>query len=213
MIDKNKAYKGIINGIRLACLVAFIIAIYEGRFSLLFGIFITLFSTYLPAIFERRTKIKLPVSLYALAVLFIFASLFLGEFVRFYDKFFWWDSLLHTASAFAFGLIGFTILYILVQRNRIVASPLTLAIFSFLFAVGIGATWEVIEFFIDNLFLTDMQKSGLDTMGDLMVDMIGGLIAAIFGYKYIRGSFQFKVFESWRDFVVKNRIKWKRLLS
>ena len=58
-----------------------------------------------------------------------------------------------------------------------------------------------------------MQKSGLDTMGDLTVDMIGGLIAAIFGYKYISGSFQFKIFESWRDFVVKNRIKWKKLLS
>jgi hypothetical protein len=50
----------------------------------------------------------------------------------------------------------------------------------------VGLLWEVFEFAMDSLFSLNMQKSGLvDTMGDLMVNMVGGALAAGAGVLYL----------------------------
>jgi RNAse (barnase) inhibitor barstar len=42
---------------------------------------------------------------------------------------------------------------------------------------------------MDQIFGMNMQKSGLiDTMWDLIVDSIGGLIASIAGYAFMKGN-------------------------
>ena len=62
-----------------------------------------------------------------------------------------------------------------------------LALFSFSFAIAIGVVWEIFEFFMDISFGLNMQKSGLiDTMGDLIVDSLGALLASGIGYFYLR---------------------------
>ena len=48
---------------------------------------------------------------------------------------------------------------------------------------------EIIEFAADQLLGLNMQKSGIvDTMWDLIVDAIGGLVGAIMGYFYLKGG-------------------------
>jgi uncharacterized membrane protein YjdF len=66
--------------------------------------------------------------------------------------------------------------------------PRFVAIFAFVFAVAIGALWEVIEFAMDRLFGTTMQKpilgdpSGLtDTVWNLIVDALGAAVISAFG--------------------------------
>jgi hypothetical protein len=50
----------------------------------------------------------------------------------------------------------------------------------------VGAIWEVFEFTMDLFFGLNMQKSGLDdTMGDLIINAVGGLIASLTGYFYL----------------------------
>lgn len=50
----------------------------------------------------------------------------------------------------------------------------------------VGAIWEVFEYAMDMFFGLSMQKSGLDdTMGDLIVNALGGFIASLTGYVYL----------------------------
>ncbi len=74
-------------------------------------------------------------------------------------------------------------------------SPKFVALFAFCFAVAVGGLWEIYEFLVDELMGQNMQKFILpdgtilighqalsDTMGDLIIDAIGALIASIIGY-------------------------------
>ena len=136
--------------------------------------------------FSTKMDFYFPRSLITASVIFIYATLFLGEIANFYEKYWWWDSLLHVSSAIGFGLVGFTLLILLFHSKRITASPFMLCLFGFSFALALGALWEIWEFTLDQLFGLNTQKSGLpDTMWDLIIDAIGGAIAAIAGYFYL----------------------------
>ena len=75
----------------------------------------------------------------------------------------------------------------LFEGDRFAAPPSAIALITFCVAMTVGAIWEIFEFFMDQTFGLNMQKSGLpDTMGDLIVDAIGGLIASLTGYFYLR---------------------------
>src|SRR5690606_8741095 len=65
------------------------------------------FITMLPILLGRRFRVFIPPEMELLAIIFIFAALFLGEFRGYYVRFWWWDALLHTASGFLLGLLGF----------------------------------------------------------------------------------------------------------
>ena len=122
------------------------------------------------------------------AILFLYATIFLGELKHYYTKYPWWDNMLHGSSALFFGLIGFTIMYLLYETGEIKANSKTIAIFTFAFALSIGALWEIVEFTIDQITNSShWQGVGLfDTMKDLIVDSCGALLSSILGYLYLK---------------------------
>ncbi len=188
----NKTEKWILNVLRASLVLGFGGAIFEQNYSMMFLTVLTLLLTFLPYLFERKYKISLPVEIVLATVLFIYATLFLGEVRGFYQLFWWWDLVLHAGSAIVFGLVGFTILYILYKAERLKARPGLIAIFSFSFAIAIGAIWEIVEFAIDSIFGINMQKSGLsDTMWDLIVNTAGAGLASVGGYFYLKGKGNF----------------------
>lgn len=135
---------------------------------------------------SRTIDFNFPQSFITATIIFIYATLFLGEVGGFYERLWWWDTLLHMGSAIGFGLVGFTVLLLLFRTERVGASPVLISIFSFFFALGIGVLWEIFEFLMDIFFGLNMQKSGLaDTMGDFIVNTAGALIASIAGYYYL----------------------------
>lgn len=147
---------------------------------------ITLIITLYVISLSRRVKVRIPASLLTAAIIFIYATLFLGEVGSFYERFWWWDVVLHTGSAIGFGLIGAIILILLFRQEKVTASPMLISVFVFTFAVAIGAVWEIFEFAMDQSFGLSMQKSGLvDTMADLIVDSIGALLASAASYAYL----------------------------
>ena len=159
-----------------------------------FGIIIvTLFPFFLGKFF----RVFIPPEFVLLAIAFIFASLFLGEIRGYYTRFWWWDIALHSGSGFLLGIIGFLLLHVLNETEDIGVhmKPGFVAFFAFLFAVGIGALWEIFEFSMDSFFGMNMQKemlgdpSGLtDTMWDLIVDTLGALLITVLGYGYVKTS-------------------------
>ena len=171
----------------LAGVVLFALA--ELRWELAFVALGTLALSLAPVVVARWTEIHVPPSFIAALVIFVGATLFLGEVYDFYERFWWWDMVMHGASAVGFGLIGFVLVFMMFQGDRYAAPPIAVAYFAFCFGITIGTAWEIFEFFMDQAFGFNMQKSGLmDTMGDLIVDAVGAFIGAATGFGYLKGQ-------------------------
>jgi hypothetical protein len=172
-----------------------------------------------PTLLGPRLPVKIPAEMQALAVLFLFASFFLGEIQRYYERITWWDQALHVASGLLLGVLGFLLVYVLNANKRIDLHlrPGFVALFAFLFAVSVGTLWELFEFAMDSFFGMNMQKtrfndpSGLtDTMWDLFVDMLGALAISIYGWWYLNDPEQ-SFIERWiAKFIARNPGLFKR---
>jgi uncharacterized membrane protein YjdF len=169
--------------------------------------------TLAPTVFRHRLPVSIPAEFQVLAILFVFAALFLGEVRSWYERIWWWDIGLHASSGLLLGLVGFLLVYVLNENARVDMQlrPRFVALFAFLFAVTVGAVWEVFEFAMDRLFAADMQKpmlgdpSGLtDTMWDLIVDMLGAFAISALGWWYMRRG-ERSFIEAWiRKFIARN---------
>ena len=159
------------------------------RLELAFVALATLALSLAPVVAARWADVHVPPSFITVMVLFIGATLFLGEVLDFYERFWWWDIAMHGISAIGFGLIGFVLVFIMFQGDRYAAPHVALAFFALCFAMTIGTVWEIFEFAMDQLFGFNMQKSGLrDTMGDLIVNALGALAGAATGVGYLKGQ-------------------------
>ena len=152
--------------------------------------------TFMPSLLKKNYKITLPTEMEFLLVLFISLSLVLGELRGFYAVFWWWDIFLHSFSAILLAFVGLLIPYILYTEKRIKTTPKFVALFMFTFALAIGASWEIFEFGMDQIFGFNMQKSGLvDTMWDLITDAISAFILSIITYFYLKRKNKIPIIE------------------
>ena len=158
---------------------------------LVVGVMATMLS---PILLKRRLLVQIPAEIQILAILFVFATLFLGEVRDYYERFWWWDLLLHATAGLLLGLLGFMIVYVLNEDRQVDMHmrPSFLALFAFSFSQGIGALWEIFEFAMDQVFGMTMQKpmlgdpSGLtDTMWDLIVNALGAALVSLTGWRYL----------------------------
>lgn len=182
--------------LQLTLLIGVVLAVMQGRWlaaTVTAGI---IGVTLLPLVLGRRFAVHIPAEFEVLAVVFVYASLFLGEVHGYYIRFWWWDVVLHIGSGFLLGILGFLLVYVLNELEDVDLHmrPRFVALFAFMFAVGMGALWEIFEFGMDQLFGLNMQKSGLvDTMWDLIVDTAGAAVIALLGWGYLgtagKGSF------------------------
>lgn len=177
--------------LQLSIVIAGIIAVIEENWTSLVMSILTLLVVNLPSIFERRFKVDIPDDFEIVLVLFIYAALFLGEMRSFYFRYWWWDKALHSLSGLILGNMGFLIVSYLNENARmnLELSPGFVALFSFIFAVAMGAIWEIFEYGMDNFFGFFMQRGSLDdTMTDLILDTAGALIFAVLGYFQQKGK-------------------------
>ncbi|WP_202943553.1 hypothetical protein [Syntrophus aciditrophicus] len=166
-----------------------------------------------PEILRKRFDVTIPTEFQILAIIFVFAALFLGEVRSFYARFWWWDIVLHTSSGLLLGIVGFLLVYVLNEHKRtdFHLHPRFVAFFAFSFAVAAGALWEIFEFSMDQILGTNMQKtmledpSGLtDTMWDLIVDVLGAFAISMFGWWFMKQG-QRSFIEDWiQKFIDKN---------
>jgi uncharacterized membrane protein YjdF len=169
--------------------------------------------TFIPLFLEKKFRVFIPPEFVLLSITFVFASLFLGEIHGYYDHYWWWDIALHTGSGFLLGIIGFLLVHVLneTEDTGVHIKPGFVAFFAFLFAIGMGALWEIFEFGMDSFFGMNMQKemlndpSGLtDTMWDLIVDTLGALVIAVLGYGYIKTARNESFLERWIHAFIKS---------
>lgn len=184
MINKNsKLAIGIALLFEIILIGTFIFSILSKQKINLFLLFGAMFCISLPFLITyiaNKTKLMFPTSFQTIAVIFIFLTLYLGEFLKFYTIFWWWDLFLH----FTFGCYGVIIFLHLIKDvfekpNNISISRF--GIFStfsaFCFSITIGTLWEIAEFLCDYFLKTNTVNGGLeDTVTDLIVTAIGAFI-------------------------------------
>ena len=192
-------------------LVATMVALGLGRWSLAFVALLTLVLSIAPVLLASRFYVNVPVPFLVATTLFIIGSVLAGEAFEFYERVWWWDLALHGASAVGFGLFGFLFIFMLFEGDRFAAPPLAIAFLSFCVAITVGSVWEMFEYAMDLGFGLNMQKSGLDdTMGDLFVNALGAALGAISGFFYLKGRNRHLFAPLIRQFVDMNRRFYQR---
>lgn len=175
--------------------VELVLVLRAGQTLNAFLILMIMGGTLVPTLLRQRRTVDIPLEFQVLTIAFVFAAVFLGEIRSYYERFWWWDIALHVSSGLLLGILGFLLVYVLNESERIELHMRArfVAIFAFFFAVTVGAVWEMFEFAMDSLFATNMQKpmlgdpSGLtDTMWDLIVDAAGALVICALGWFYMR---------------------------
>lgn len=113
-----------------------------------------------PSFIENQMKIDIPNVMEVIMIMFVFAANIMGEMGAFYEKIPMWDTLLHTMNGFICAGVGFGLIDILNQNDKIKInlSPLFVCLFSFCFSMTVGTVWEFFEFGMDMFFGKDMQK-------------------------------------------------------
>ncbi len=158
-------------------------------------------SMLLPSFIARKLKIEIPNFMEIMFIIFLYAAIYLGEVRSFFYLIPFWDTILHSLSAFMTAALGFFIVDLLNSNKqvRMMLSPLFLAVFAFCFSVSIGAVWEIFEFAVDGILGVNMQKFRLedgtqligrtaleDTMYDIIVDAGSALVMSAVGYFVIK---------------------------
>ena len=161
----------------------------------------------LPSVLRMRFKLEVPAMLSTVIVLFCFCALVLGDGLDFYGRFPWWDSVLHGFSGVLLSMIALWLIHIIMAGNdkAIYFNKYFLALFLVMFSLGMGACWEIIEYTYDSISGTNTQQfmasttgslftaediplcghaALRDTMTDLILDLVGSLLVAIFGIFY-----------------------------
>ena len=129
---------------------------YEGAFFCI----LTIVLLYIPSWLQVKLHIELPPPLEITILCFIFAAEILGEVNAFYVNVPNWDTMLHTLNGFLAAAVGFSMVLLLNDDERLTfdLSPFFLALVAFCFSMTIGVLWEFFEFGMDFFFHTDMQK-------------------------------------------------------
>lgn len=168
---------------------------------------LTVLLLMLPSFIQMVSKLRIPVSVRVVYLIFIICAMYLGEIHSFFYRFLWWDEMLHTSSAMMLAYVSFIFIDALDDSGKGAAglNPALVASFVFCFTLAFGVIWELFEFAADELLGVNMlkgrdpfvagsvysyEKALVNTMIDLMLDGAGGLIIALstwFHLKYPKG--------------------------
>ena len=181
-VSNKKLIYSIYFFLRLSVIVMLVLQFFNRNYENMLLCVLTLVLFMLPSALERRLNIDLPDTLEIIILLFIYAAEILGEIQSFYITFPYWDTMLHTMNGFLCAAIGFALVDLLNRHERISLSlsPFYMAIVAFCFSMTVGVVWEFFEFFMDHVFLLDMQKDTiLNTISTVNLDPNHGTQAVI----------------------------------
>lgn len=133
--------------------------------------------------------------------LIIFIGIVIGSYFGVFDKYKWFDEFMHIMAGMVCAVFGYDFA-VIIQRKKGECAATLAAIFSLMFALSIAVGWEFYEFLMDTLHGTNLQlaKAGeetaifdiskfrgeygylglFDTVTDMMMNTIGGIIGMIF---------------------------------
>lgn len=159
-LREHKSSFLVFNALRLLVIVALVRQLMRGSYESAFFCVLTMLLLYVPSWIQVKLRIELPPPLEITVLCFIFAAEIMGEVNAFYVVIPGWDTMLHTLNGFLAAAVGFSMVMLLNDDERLTfdLSPFFLALMAFCFSMTIGVLWEFFEFSMDWFFHTDMQK-------------------------------------------------------
>ncbi len=110
----------------------------------------------------------------------------------FYERYDWWDNVLHLGGTAVLVYLAFVLIFALNFTGKVKLSIPLIGFFTFMVGAAFGAIWEVLEFRIWRLTGLDTLATGgdpvrgfFDTFSDLQLDLLGAVAMSFFGMAYI----------------------------
>ena len=124
---------------------------------------------------------RLPSAYYYVLALFACAAQYFGMMFHFYERFSFFDLLLHFSSGFLLTMYGNYFCRFLVKKYSHPGIPAVITVlFSVFFAVTGAVIWEIYEFLADRFLGMTSQGIGVaDTMEDLIAGSLSAVICGI----------------------------------
>lgn len=155
------------------------------------GAVIALLISLTPGIIARSAQINLPWLVDFVITLVLYLHVLWGGAAGLYyreDLPIPFDKVLHLFSSAMISLLAFMFVFTLYYTKKIRLSFTFMGVFIVLIAVSLGAIWEIMEWSLDKAFGTAAQAGLDDTMIDMIMNAMGGVIAAIGGTLYAKWS-------------------------
>lgn len=129
--------------------------------------------------FIRRTGHGLPGAVMLIAGLALYIDA-LGDILRFYSTYSWYDQTAHLANSVAVAAVALTILL----RKKINFGRMGTGILSISIATSFGVLYELEEYLEDYFTGSNRLGPGTDTVDDLLWNLIGALIIVVLYFTF-----------------------------
>jgi hypothetical protein len=184
----RRADLGVLAGRAMQLVIALVllVGLWERSIAVVVNAVLALAITFLPALLRRDWDVHLDTGLTLWVTLAVLLHT-LGM-LGFYVTVFWWDHVTHTLSATIVAGVGYAAARAVDEHtDAIYLPPRFLFVYILLFTMAFGVLWEVLEFSVR--YVTDflgveavlIQFSVEDTIVDLMFDLVGAVLVALFG--------------------------------
>lgn len=184
-------------------IIIFINGFYQVFFGeMFFGILalIALSVIIAPWFFTKDRICVVPVDIEILFLIVVFFELILADAYSLYSRVPYYDKFMHLLVSFVIGLVGMVIIYTFYALGKLKASIGVMFALIVLITMGLGAGLEMAEYFYDQTlypFIGNYLPTGLtqgslvssplqDTMEDLFIDTLGGVLGAAIGIVLIK---------------------------
>jgi hypothetical protein len=173
---------------KLILIGSFPYSVYKGDYLYSIAAVVAIALSLAPSIIERNYRVTLPFELDFLITLSIFAHIFFGEQMQFYERFWLWDKILHVYGSAVVSLLAFILVYTFHSTGKLRLTLPFIGLFTVVFTLAVGGIWEIGEFTVDKLLDLNTQRGLDNTMWDIINNLIGGTLAALLGMLYVRYS-------------------------
>ncbi|MCT8999900.1 hypothetical protein [Chelativorans intermedius] len=185
--------------IRLAWVLRFLILataafhLYQGAFLYTLLCMAALMMMVAPPLLAHTSRLNIPVEIELFVLWWLVTDMTLGRMLDLYEAILFYDKFLHFGNSGLLAILSFLAIYTLRMTCRLQTGFFLNLSGIFLLTLGAGALWEILEFASDAFFAQGAQGSPdmdplEDTMWDLIVDGLGGLLGGLLGAWYMRVS-------------------------
>lgn len=127
--------------------------LYKRQYKKITGAALAFLLTFVPDFLRNAFNIGMDLTGSCLFVTIILMTAYLGNSLKFYDRYAWWDMLIHFLSGIVFVSIA-----IALSKKSENLEKIHALFFCFTYSLSHHALWEVAEYISDCLFHTDNQR-------------------------------------------------------
>lgn len=125
----------------------------------------------------RKFKLNITPEMEFIYLIFIIFAQVLGSLMKFYDRFYYFDKIVHFLSGFLSAFVGVYLLATLKKYDK--KTIFFNSLFIIFTSLAVASLWEIFEFSCDTFLGNDAQRVIATGVNDTMTDIIVALLASI----------------------------------